>query len=54
MHRRESSKIDKANKKYYGACGVVRGRDFEDRHPVMAAMLALGGIVVLFILMVIM
>ena len=37
----------------YGACGVVRGRDFEDKHPVMAAMLALGGIVVLFILMVI-
>ena len=37
----------------YGACGIVRKRDFEDRHPVMAAMLALGGIVVLFILMVI-
>ena len=36
-----------------GYCGVIRKRDFEDKHPVMAAMLALGGIVVLFILMVI-
>lgn len=43
----------KANKKYYGACGIIRKRDFGDKHPVMAAMLALGGIVVLFILMVI-
>ena len=41
------------NKKHYGCCGVTRKMDFEDRHPVMAAMLALGGIVVLFILMVI-
>ena len=41
------------NKKYYGACGIIRKRDFEDRHPFMAAMLALGVIVVLFILMVI-
>lgn len=39
--------------KYYGYCGVIRKMDFEDKHPVMAAMLALGGIVVLFILMVI-
>lgn len=41
------------NKKYYGACGIIRKRDFEDHHPFMAAMLAIGGIVVLFILMVI-
>ena len=41
------------NKKYYGYCGVIRKMDFGDKHPVMAAMLALGGIVVLFILMVI-
>lgn len=41
------------NKKYYGCCGVIRKMDFEDKHPVMAATLALGGIVVLFILMVI-
>ena len=42
-----------ANKKHYGYCGVIRKMDIEDKHPVMAAMLALGGIVVLFILMVI-
>ena len=41
------------NKKHYGYCGVIRKRDFEDRHPCLAAMLALCGIVVLFILMVI-
>ena len=45
--------MDKDNKKHYGYCGVIRKMDFEDKHPVMAAMLALGGIVVLFILMVI-
>ena len=36
-----------------GYCGVIRKMDFEDKHPVMGAMLALGGVVVLFILMVI-
>ena len=39
--------------KKHNGCGVIRKRDFEDKHPAMAAMLALGGIVVLFILMVI-
>ena len=41
------------DKKHNGYCGVIRKMDFEDRHPVMAGVLALGGIVVLFILMVI-
>ena len=41
------------SKKHNGYCGIIRKMDFEDKHPVMAAMLALGGIVVLFILMVI-
>ena len=41
------------SKKHNGYCGVIRKRDFEDKHPVMAAMLALGGVVVLFILTVI-
>ena len=45
--------IRKKSVKNYGYCGIVRKMDFGDKHPVMAAMLALGGIVVLFILMVI-
>ncbi len=39
--------------KHNGYCGIVRKRDFGDKHPIMSAILALGGIVVLFILMVI-
>jgi len=38
--------MDKANKKYYGACGVIRKRDFEDRHPVIAGVMALAAIVI--------
>ena len=45
--------IRKESVKNYDYCGIVRKRDFGDRHPVMGAILALGGIVVLFILMVI-
>ena len=33
--------MDKANKKYYGYCGIVRKRDFEDRHPVIAGVIVL-------------
>ena len=29
------------NKKYYGYCGIVRKRDFEDRHPVIAGVIVL-------------
>ena len=39
--------------KLNGYCGIVRKMDFEDKHPVMGAILALCGVVVLFILMVI-
>lgn len=39
--------------KHNGYCGFIRKMDFEDKHPIMAAMLAFGCIVVLFILMVI-
>ena len=30
----------------YGACGVVRGRDFEDRHPVIAGVIVLIAMVI--------
>lgn len=40
------------SKKHNGYCGFIRKMDFEDKHPIMAAMLAFGCIVV-FILMVI-
>lgn len=29
------------NKKYYGCCGVIRKRDFEDRHPIVAGVMIL-------------
>ena len=45
--------IRKKSVKNYGYCGIIRERDFEDRHPVMGAILALCGVVILFILMVI-
>ena len=38
--------MDKANKKYYGYCGVIRKRDFEDRHPIIAGVMALASIVI--------
>ena len=31
----------KANKKFYGYCGIIRKRDFEDDHPVIAGVMAL-------------
>ena len=34
------------NKKYYGACGIIRKRDFEDRHPVMAGVIVLIAMVI--------
>ena len=34
------------NKKYYGACGLCRKRDFEDRHPIIAGVMALAAIVI--------
>ena len=38
--------MDKANKKYYGYCGIVRKRDFEDRHPVIAGVIVLIAMVI--------
>lgn len=38
--------MDKANKKYYGACGIIRKRDFEDRHPVIAGVIVLIAMVI--------
>ena len=38
--------MDKANKKYYGYCGIVRKRDFEDNHPIFAGVMALAAIVI--------
>ena len=29
------------NKKYYGACGIIRKRDFEDNHPIIAGVIVL-------------
>ena len=43
----------KANKKHNGYCGVIRKRDFEDRHPVMAGALALAAIVLAVAIMVV-
>lgn len=51
MHRRESRKMD--NKKYYGACGIVRKRDFEDRHPIMAGVMVLAAFVLAVAIMVV-
>ena len=41
------------NKKHNDYCGVIRKMDFEDRHPVIAGVIAICCIVTLFILMVI-
>ena len=35
-----------ANKKYYGCCGIIRKRDFEDRHSIIAGVMALAAIVI--------
>ena len=32
--------------KYYGACGVIRKMDFEDRHPVMSGVIVLIAMVI--------
>lgn len=41
------------NKKHNGYCGIVRKRDFEDRHPIIAGVLALIAMVFAVIAMVI-
>lgn len=30
----------------YGYCGIVRKRDFEDRHPIISGVMALAAIVI--------
>ena len=35
-----------ANKKHYGYCGVIRKRDFEDRHPIIAGVIVLIAMVI--------
>ena len=42
--------MDKANKKFYGYCGVLRERDFEDRHPVIAGVMVLAAFVIAIII----
>ena len=37
----------------YGACGIIRKRDFEDRHPIIAGVMALAAIVVVAIVVII-
>ena len=34
------------NKKHYGYCGIIRKRDFEDRHPVVAGVIVLVAMVI--------
>lgn len=36
--------------KYNGYCGIVRERDFEDRHPVIAGMIVLAAFVIAIII----
>lgn len=40
-------------KKHNGYCGIVRKRDFEDKHPVISGALTLAAIVLAAIVMVI-
>ena len=40
----------KANKEYYGSCGIVRKRDFEDCHPVIAGVMVLAAFVIAIII----
>ena len=35
-----------ANKKHYGYCGIVRKRDFEDNHPIIAGVMTLTALVI--------
>lgn len=32
--------------KYYGACGIIRKRDFEDRHPIISGVMVLIAMVI--------
>ena len=34
------------NKKYYGACGIIRKRDFEDNHPIISGVIVLIAMVI--------
>ena len=38
------------NKKFYGYCGIIRKRDFEDRHPVIAGVMVLAAFVIAIII----
>lgn len=38
--------IRKKSVKNYGACGIVRKRDFEDRHPIIAGVMVLIAMVI--------
>ena len=52
VRTKESSKMDnvrcgvKKSVKNYGYCGIIRKRDFEDRHPVIAGVMSLAAIVI--------
>ena len=34
------------SKKHYGACGIIRKREFEDRHPVVSGVIVLIAMVI--------
>ena len=38
--------IRKKSIKNYGYCGIIRKMDFEDRHPIIAGVMALAAIVI--------
>ena len=38
--------IRKKSVKNYGYCGVIRKRDFEDRHPIIAGVMVLIAMVI--------
>ena len=38
------------SKKYNGSCGVIRKRDFEDRHPIIAGVMVLAAFVIAIII----
>ena len=38
--------IRKESVKNYGACGIIRKRDFEDRHPIIAGVMVLIAMVI--------
>ena len=38
------------SKKHNGYCGIVRKRDFEDRHPIIAGVMVLAAFVIAIII----